>query len=137
MAFVQDIIEVDWADNVAGRTLQIALNQKGIPWQRNDGLSHDHHGVSVLKIGNRIAFGETAIILALEEIIPNNSFFPNGNRGMPIALTAWRDTIAQKLDNASANFIVAQAGLVARQMHDGRSFLQGEAPSLADIISAA
>lgn len=137
MASNQGIIEVDWVGDVVGRTLQIALNQKGIYWLRAEGLSLRHGGASVLKSGNQIALGEAAIILALEEDIPGNSFFPNGNRGMPIALAAWRDKVAQKLKNASSDFIVAQAGLVARQMHDGRSFLQGEAPSLADIVSAA
>ena len=131
-------MNVDWQNEVVGRLLVMALNLKKVSWRRVPGLAGKYASDAVLETKDGVVLGEQAIILALDEAIKTDSFFPNGNRGMPIALAHWRDRIMAQFGlGVTAEYLVTQAGLVARQMHDNRLFLQGNAPSLADLNSAA
>ena len=69
----------------------------------------------------------------LEKTNPEPSLFPNSNRGMPIALSFWSEHAASGPHHAGLGN--PHADLVARQLTDGRAFLQGDAPGLADIES--
>lgn len=80
--------------------------------------------------------GAAAVLLALEAGVPTPSLFPNGNIGMPLALLHWRAHMAS-IAPSSAGILQANAELVARQMADGRPYLQGNAPGLADICAGS
>lgn len=75
-----------------------------------------------------------AAIEALENLFPEPTLFPNGNRGMPLALSWWSDDLSEQ---ASAEQVAAHAALIARQLADRRDFLQGPAPGLADAQAYA
>lgn len=89
-----------------------------------------------LRFDNGQVEGLSACILAIEALKPEPSLFPNGNIGMPVALIHWFQSLTAQTSASSAN-ILANAELIMRQMHDGRPFLQGKLPGLADIVSAA
>lgn len=55
---------------------------------------------------------------------------------MPIALLHWQRSMAAT-SPSSTDAVLANAELIARQMQDGRPFLQGEHAGLADIASAS
>ena len=57
-----------------------------------------------------------AAIEALEDLFPEPTLFPNGNRGMPLALSWWSNDLAEQ---ASAEQVAAHAALIARQLADG------------------
>lgn len=90
-------------------------------------------GLPLLLIGKEGASGWVAALDLLEKAKAEPSLFPNGNRGMPIALSFWSDHAATKttVDGKFSPY----AELIARQISDGRPFLQGDAPGLADIES--
>jgi len=87
----------------------------------------------LLLIGKEGASGWVAALDLLEKVRPEPSLFPNGNCGMPIALSFWSDHAITKTSE-SGNFS-PYAELISRQIADGREFLQGDAPGLADIES--
>jgi len=90
-------------------------------------------GFPLLLIGKQGASGWVAALDLLEKARPEPSLFPNGNCGMPIALSFWSDHAAIKISE-NRNFS-PYAELISRQIADGRRFLQGDAPGLADIES--
>ena len=89
-----------------------------------------------IRFHNGQVLGLHACILAIEALKPKPSLFPNGNIGMPVALIHWYRSMTDKQSASPAN-ILANTELIMRQMQDGRPFLQGELPGLADIVSAA
>lgn len=98
---------------------------------------HETHGhdLSLDWSGNQVT-GAAAICLFLEASIPEPSLFPNGNIGMPVALLHWRQSM-KKIPAENHAALIANGQLISRQMNDGRPFLQGPAPSLADICAAS
>lgn len=90
-------------------------------------------GFPLLLIGKEGACGWVAALDLMEKAKPEPSLFPNGNRGMPIALSFWSDHAATKTSE-NGNFS-PYVELISRQIADGRRFLQGDAPGLADIES--
>lgn len=97
--------------------------------------SATHSAPSLQTVGLTVQ-GHAAIVLTLEAILPEPSLFPNANIGMPLALIRWTERMAQ-IPVAETDMLAANADLIARQLHDGRAFLQGAAPGLADICSAS
>lgn len=91
-------------------------------------------GHPVLQKGSTFWVSSLAVIEALEELFPEPTLFPNGNRGMPLALSWWSDDLSEQ---ATAEQVAAHAALIARQLADGRDFLQGPAPGLADAQAYA
>ena len=90
-------------------------------------------GFPLLLFGKEGACGWVAALDLMEKARPEPSLFPNGNCGMPIALSFWSDHAATKtLENGNFSPYVE---LISRQISDGRRFLQGGAPGLADIES--
>ena len=87
------------------------------------------HTVS-LQWGRRVFVGPVLATIAIDGAWPAPTLFPNGNRGMPLALDFWSETAAGAASRPRA--LAAHAGLIARQLADGRAFLQGDAPGLAD-----
>lgn len=87
----------------------------------------------LLLIGKEGASGWVAALDLLEKAKVEPSLFPNGNRGMPIALSFWSDHAAKKI--ADGGDPSPDVELISRQISDGRPFLQGDAPGLADIES--
>lgn len=87
----------------------------------------------LLLFGKEGACGWVAALDLMEKAKPEPSLFPNGNRGMPIALSFWSDHAATKTSE-NGNFS-PYVELISRQIADGRRFLQGDAPGLADIES--
>lgn len=131
-------------------------------------LTGGYQGTPVLQLGAHLYVDTMRIAQALEELAPHPSLFPNGNRGMPLALAFWgdgffeaglhlaisayagqwdaafaadRQAVFARLDFAEVAADVAQAAaslrahaaLIDGQLADGRAFLQGSAPGLADI----
>lgn len=90
-------------------------------------------GFPLLLFGKEGACGWVAALDLMEKAKPEPSLFPNGNRGMPIALSFWSDHAATKTSE-NGNFS-PYVELISRQIADGRRFLQGDAPGLADIES--
>lgn len=90
-------------------------------------------GLPLLLIGKEGASGWVAALDLLEKVKPEPSLFPNGNFGMPIALSFWSEHAAKQI--AGGDNPAPFVELISRQIADGRSFLQGDAPGLADIES--
>lgn len=82
------------------------------------------------------ADGTAAALLVIEASVPSPSLFPNGNIGMPLALLHWRSSMMNTTP-ADTDIIQSNAELVSRQISDGRDFLQGSKPGLADLCSAS
>lgn len=80
--------------------------------------------------------GAAAILLYLEASLPEPGLFPNGNIGMPLALLYWRRAMSAATAENTAT-LMANARLVTRQLDDGRSYLQGDQPGLADLCSGS
>ena len=131
-------------------------------------LTGGYQGTPVLQLGAHLYADTMGIARALDAAFPEPSLFPNGNRGMPVALNAWGDAffeaglhmaihdlsgdwdaafmadrkaVFQRLDfdevkacySQAAQQFRALAALVDEQLSDGRAFLQGAKPGLADI----
>lgn len=128
------MVLLDYKNKVVGNALKMALGIKSVPWQHSEGLAKSMASSAAIQTEGVTILGEPACIILLEDTITEPSLFPNGNRGMPMALAHWRDNISTMSDSRS---LKAHAALVLRQIHDGRDYLQGPAPSLADINSAA
>lgn len=94
----------------------------------------DRMGGPILQVGASLWVDDLAITDALEALCPDPTLFPNGNRGMPLALAWWSNDLAAAEDEGQ---ILAHADLIARQLTDGRDFLQGAEPGLADIHAFA
>ncbi len=124
------LIDIDWLDSAVGNTIRLMLGMKNIPWQRRQGMAEKYKSRCVIAGGDITVIGEAACIIVIEDTIPNPSLFPNGNKGMPMALASWRDKVTNGI---GAEFYKAQASLVMRQMVGGRPFLQGQHMGLADI----
>lgn len=75
-------------------------------------------GHPVLQNGPTFWVSSLAVIEAIEELYPKPTLFPNGNRGMPLALSWWSDEVSAQ---ASAEQVAAHAALIARQLADGKS----------------
>lgn len=107
--------------------------------------SHKNLAVNVVKTeetspsikwpGSQVV-GAAAICLLLEAAVPEPSLFPNGNIGMPVALLHWLQSM-KKATAQNEETLKANAFLIARQLEDGRPFLQGSSPGLADICAAS
>ena len=128
------MVLLDYSDEAVGNALKMALGIKSVPWQRSEGLASSMASSAAIQTGDVTILGEPACIILLEDTIAEPSLFPNGNRGMPMALAHWRDNISTMSDSRS---LKAHAALVLRQIDDGRDYLQGPNPSLADVNSAA
>ncbi|RMB07974.1 hypothetical protein [Eilatimonas milleporae] len=126
---------LDWQDPAAGRTAEMVFAVKGFAWHRRHGLGVQHGARVAANIDGLTILGEDALLTFLEEKTPTPTLFPNGNRGMPMALTAWRDRMTERPADTPEGIMRAHGGLVARQMRDGRAFLQGDELGLADIVS--
>lgn len=128
------MVLLDYSDEVVGNALKMALGIKSVAWKRQQGLAKCMASSAAIQTNGVTMLGELACIILLEDTIAEPSLFPNGNRGMPMVLAHWRDTISTMSDSRS---LTAHAALVLRQIDDGRDYLQGPNPSLADINSAA
>lgn len=91
-------------------------------------------GQPVLQQGSTLWASELAVVDALETLIPEPTIFPNGNRGMPLALLWWSNAFA---DTDKADQWHAHVALIDRQLADGRNFLQGAKAGLADVYASA
>ena len=91
-------------------------------------------GQPILQFEHRLWVSSLAVTDAIEALCPDPTLFPNGNRGMPLALSWWSDDFG---GTTSPEQISAHAALIARQLADGRSFLQGSTPGLADVQAFA
>lgn len=91
-------------------------------------------GHPILQKGSTFWVSSLAAIEALEELFPKPTLFPNGNRGMPLALSWWSDDLSEQ---ATVEQVAAHATLITRQLADGRDFLQGPTPGLADVQAYA
>lgn len=80
---------------------------------------------------DRITLGVISAIDLLEQQSEAVTLFPNGNRGMPLALLSW----ARAAETGGAAAFESAVGLIDRQLADGRPFLQGDAAGLADAAS--
>ncbi len=132
-------------------------------------LTGGYRKTPVLQIGADIYCDTRLIAVELEARFPRPTLFPDGNRGMCLALSAWSDraffepgaglsmglnkdglpeaiindrkaffnfmdfgTLERDIPHLSTQ-LRAQADLVNQQLADGRAFMFGDAPSLADI----
>ena len=86
----------------------------------------------VLTLGRDRVIGPLVLALLVEAHRPQPTLFPNGNRGMPLALLTW----ARVARRARGPRLAGHLELVRRQLADGRAFLQGAAPGLADAACA-
>ena len=91
-------------------------------------------GHPVLQKGSTFWVSSLAVIDALEELFPEPTLVPNGNRGMPLALSWWSDDLSEQ---ATAEQVAAHAALIGRQLADRRDFLQGPTAGLADAQAYA
>ncbi len=130
------MLAIDWINDVSGNALKLMLGVKQVKWHRCDGQSANLASGLVVQAEGLSILGEPACTILLEQHIPSPSLFPNGNKGMPMALSAWRDTIGHTVKD-DAYGLKAHAALVMRQIEDGRPYLQGNDISLADIQAAA
>lgn len=131
-------------------------------------LTGGYRGVPVMQIGADIYIDTECIAEELENRFPDPTLFPNGNRGMPLALAFWADAFmdaglhmavhelwdqwgkafwqdrarlfsAMDFDAVKRDFpgacarLRANASLVEAQLYDGRAFLQGANPGMADV----
>lgn len=96
----------------------------------------------VLQIGCHFYAGNERILIDLDERFPWPTIFPNGNRGMPLALSTWSRRFAAlgsaigrgRAEEATLRLeLAANMDLIERQMSDGRDFLQGAEAGLADF----
>ncbi len=85
----------------------------------------------IISVSGVYAAGPVAALDALEAWRPEPTLFPNGNRGMPLALVPWA------VQSAIGGGHRAAQALIDRQLADGRTFLQGGSPGLADAASFA
>ena len=132
-------------------------------------LTGGYRKTPVLQIGADIYCDTRLIAVELETRYPEPSLFPEGHRGVTLALSAWSDcgffqpgaglsmalnksglpdavindrksffnfmdfdTLEREIPHLTTQFR-AQADLVEQQLADGREFLFGGAPGLADI----
>lgn len=132
-------------------------------------LTGGYRKTPVLQIGADVYCDTRLIAVELERRFPTPTLFPDGNRGLSLALSAWSDRaffdpgagLSMGLNKrglpeeilkdrkAFFNFmdfdvleqeipylttqLRAQADLVEQQLADGRLYLLGNAPGLADI----
>lgn len=89
-----------------------------------------------LQWGRRVFAGPVLAAIAIEALQPAPTLFPNGNKGMPLALLLWSGQAASRAGQDGAAR-AAHGALIARQLDDGRAFLQGPAPGLADVAAWA
>ncbi len=126
-----------WRSDTPGRAVRLAMGIKGQRVAVDQSLCRNLPGSAALALGDVAVVGETAVLIAVDRLWSPFSLFPNGNRGMPIGLVHWRDAAYAAVKTGATDSVLAHAQLVARQLHDGRTFLQGDAPSLADVHAAA
>jgi hypothetical protein len=124
-------------DNVASVAAQLSMLIKGVAFRvgKAPDVNQNLTGEPAIYINDNWHVGFIAILDALERHSPEPSLFPNGNRGMPIALKYWSEQFLA--DGEDADAVEGHLSLIARQMEDGRDFLQGGEPGLADILSFA
>jgi len=56
-----------------------------------DALLNTNTGLPVMQYGQCFFEGSMIATLALEQLLPEHSLFPNGNNGMPLELVWWSD----------------------------------------------
>ncbi|PCI45459.1 MAG: hypothetical protein COB49_10050 [Alphaproteobacteria bacterium] len=134
-----DIIVHGTASGPDYHRLVTILALKNVPWSFSPrppailkGLCDDF---PIMQYGPCYFEGSIIATLALEQLQPNPSLFPNGNCGMPLALSWWSDSF-YKSGNDPA-LLQKNCVLISRQIADGRYFLQGATPGLADVHSFA
>ena len=160
--------------------VRLMFGLKGLSWASVDiplvmpkpdltALTGGYRKTPVLQIGADIYCDTRLIAIELEARFPHPTFFPSGNRGMSLALSAWSDraffepgaglsmglnkgglpeaiindrkaffnfmdfgTLEQEIPHLSTQ-LRAQADLVNQQLADGRAYMFGDSPGLADI----
>lgn len=121
------------------------LALKTVPWKRPTGFPKalDAHlnpnsDLPVMQYGQCFFEGSMIATLALEQLLPEHSLFPNGNNGMPLALVWWSDAFYNDISSSKGSALLRpHCTLIARQLSDGREYLQGAEPGLADVHSFA
>ncbi|MEM8798654.1 MAG: hypothetical protein AAGF15_01105 [Pseudomonadota bacterium] len=79
--------------------------------------------------------GWLATALAFDLSDSGDRLFPNGNRGMPLALSHWVHRVANEARTHRATGV--HLALIERQISDGRPFLQGDRLGLVDLMCRA
>ena len=119
--------------------LALILALKNIPWKfslRPPAILKGFcDGFPILQVGHCYFEGSMIATLALEQLQPEPSLFPNGNCGMPLALSWWSDRFYTSGNDPS--LLQKNCVLISRQITDGRDYLQGATPGLADVHSFA
>lgn len=121
------------------------LALKKLPWSFNLVEQHElanfpggDDGQPVMQIGRCFFVGSFVSIIALEQLKTAPTFFPNGNCGMPLALAWWSSEFFRVIrNNQDEGLFKKYCTIISRQIIDGRHFLQGSLPGLADIHSYA
>lgn len=116
-----------------------------VPWTRSAGFPkgleahlNPNRYLPVMQYGQCFFEGSMIATLALEQLLPEHSLFPNGNNGMPLALVWWSDAFYNDILSSKDSILLRQhCTLIARQLSDGRDYLQGAEPGLADVHSFA
>ena len=101
-----------------------------------DRIGGPEPGAVWLQWGRAVLAGPVLAAIAVEAAQPEPTLFPNGNRGLPLTLLLWSGAAAARAAGDPAAR-AAHAALIARQMDDGRAFMQGGQIGLADIAAWA
>lgn len=125
--------------------LKLILTLKNIPWAFSphcppiiEQVKELGNNLPIMQYGPCFFEGSMISTLALEQLQPDPSLFPNGNCGMPLALAWWSDSFYRAMcKNYDTSLLSKNCTLISRQIADGRDYLQGEKPGLADVHSFA
>jgi hypothetical protein len=123
--------------------LMTILALKEVSWQHSSNLPavvrqslKSDCTLPVMQYGNNYFEGSMIATLALEQIQPAHSLFPNGNKGMPLALGWWSDAFYRDVSSSENPVLLHRhCTLISRQLDNGREYLQGGEPGLADVHS--
>lgn len=121
------------------------LALKNLPWSFNRvdtqtlaNFPGGKEGLPILQFNRCFFVGSLVSLIALEQLKAEPTIFPNGNCGMPLALAWWSNDFFQTIkNNPDDNLLQKYCMLISRQIADGRDFLQGAQPGLADVHSYA
>lgn len=123
--------------------ISIILALKNVMWTHSDcyppaisQLKDTDNHMPVMQYGSCFFEGSLIATIALEQLLPEPSLFPNGNCGMPLALGWWGDEFYNSISKSNdASLLMKNCTLITRQIADGRDYLQGGKPGLADVHS--
>lgn len=121
---------------LALKKLSWSLNQ--VKQQTLANFPGGEDGLPILQFGRCFFCGSLVSTLALERLKGEPTLFPNGNCGMPLALAWWSNGFFRDVQNSPGGRLLQKyCTLISRQIADGRNFLQGHRPGLADVHSYA